>query len=102
MAAVIRRTTPIERCPPLQTNIWWPAPVDQRLNELRDLMVNDGYEVSRSQLLAALVTNAPKRPRDLERLVREYKKGTAGTVVLQTKGAIREQERKPGRRASHT
>lgn len=58
-------------------------------------MVNAGYEVSRSQLLAALVTNAPKRPGDLERLVREYKKGTAGTVVLQSKGAIREQERKP-------
>jgi hypothetical protein len=71
------------------------------LNELRDLMLNDGYEVSRSQLLAALVTNAPKRSSDLERLVREYKKEAAGTVVLQSKGAIRVQERKPGRRASH-
>lgn len=102
MGAVVRRTTPIERCPPLQTNIWWPAPVDQRLNELWELLVNDGYEVSRSQLLAALVTNAPNRPRDLERLVREYKKRTAGSVVLQSKGPIREQERKPGRRASRT
>jgi hypothetical protein len=100
MGALIRRTTPIERCPPLQTNIWWPAPVDQRLNELRELLLRAGYEVSRSQLLAALVTSAPNRSRDLELLVRQYKEKTAGAVVLQAKGAIREQDRKPGRRTS--
>lgn len=98
--SVINRTTPIEQCRQRQTSIWWPVPVDQRLDELRELVVKGGFDVSRSQLLAALVTRAPARAPQLENLVREYKKKKAGNIVLQPKGPIREQERKPGRRKS--
>lgn len=98
--SVINRKTPIEECQQRLTSIWWPIPVDQRLDELRDLVIKEGFEVSRSQLLAALVTGAPARARQLEDLIREYKRKNAGSVVLQPKGPIREPDRKPGRRKS--
>jgi hypothetical protein len=46
-------------------------------------------------LLAALVTSAPAGATQLEDLVREYKRKSAGKVVLQSKGPIREKVRKP-------
>jgi hypothetical protein len=56
----VSRSTKVERCPVVQTNVLWPVPADQRLNELLDRLtdLNVG-ETSRSQLLSALVAAAP-------------------------------------------
>jgi hypothetical protein len=98
LATEIPRKTPIAKCPPTQTNINWPLPVDQRLNELIELVVSGGFDVTRSQLLAALVSNAPEVGKQLERLIRQYRTETAGSVVLQRTGLIVRPPRKPGRR----
>lgn len=94
----IGRSTPVEQCPPLQTNVRWPLPVDQRLNELLDLISAHGSEATRSQLLAALVANAPVDAANLDSLIRQYKHKTAGRIVLQPRGPIAVPQRKPGRR----
>jgi hypothetical protein len=94
----IPRGTRIERCPPLQTNVRWPAPVDQRLNELVDRMSDEtAVEASRSRLLAALVSCAPSDPRRLDRLIQRYRGKAAGEVVLQPSGPIVVRPRQPGR-----
>jgi hypothetical protein len=97
----IPRRTRIERCPALQTNVLWPAPVDQRLNELIERMGDDAavVDVSRSRLLAALVTSAPTDGQSLEDLIRAYVAKTAGAVVLQPTGPILVSPRRPGRRS---
>jgi hypothetical protein len=83
----------------VQTSVLWPAPVDQRLNELLDrLQATAPGETSRSRLLAALVTAAPNDPLRLRELLDAYGILTAGEVVLQTKGAIKVPMRTPGRR----
>lgn len=98
MTRRLSRNTSIERCPSVQTNVHWPCPVDQRLNELLEGLTARGLECTRSQLLAALVLAARPTPTSLERIVRSYRMATAGDVVLQTKGPIVLAERKPGRR----
>lgn len=95
----IPRGTRIERCPALQSNVRWPAPVDQRLNELVDRMRDETtVDASRSRLLAALVSSAPSDPRQLDRLIQTYHGKTAGEVVLQPRGPIAVRPRQPGRR----
>lgn len=93
------RSTKVEQCPILQTNVCWPVPVDQRLNELLGQLVEFGSgETSRSQLLAALVATAPVAAEELEALLRRYRTLTAGGIVLQRKGSIEIPVRRPGRR----
>ena len=95
----IERATRIERCPPVQTNVMWPVPVDQRLNELIDRLADAGEgDTTRSRLLAALVAGAPTDTEELRLLLSAYGQLTAGTVVLQPKGPINLPERRPGRR----
>lgn len=95
----IRRDERIESCPSLQTNVSWPVPVDQRLNELLDQLdeVSAG-DITRSKLLAVLVVTAPSSGNALERLVKRYRRLTAGDVVLQEAGDIALPDRRPGRR----
>jgi len=95
---VIDPATKIERCEPVQTNVRWPAPVDQRLNELLDRLSAAGGEATRSQLLAALVASAPSVGGDLAKLLIKYKRATAGKVVLQRGEPIVVHDRQPGRR----
>lgn len=99
-AQKIRRATMIERCPVVQTNVRWPVPVDQRLNELLDQLAGAGTggEITRSRLLAALVASAPTEADTLDDMLRRYRLLTAGGVVLQPSGAIRVPSRRPGRR----
>lgn len=93
------RSTKLRRCPQVQTNVNWPVPVDQRLNELlRQLDEALGGETSRSQLLAALVATAPADARQLEEILRRYWRLTAGATVLQRTGPIAIPARRPGRR----
>lgn len=98
----VTRTVPRDEavlsCPYLQTNVRWPSPVDQRLNELVGRLNAAGTDCTRSQLLAALVSTAPKGTADLQQLLGEYTMKTAGGVVLQTQGPIRISTRRPGRR----
>lgn len=85
----IARATRIERCPPIQTNVMWPVPVDQRLNELIERLADAGEgDTTRSRLLAALVAGAPTDLDELRKLLRKYGQLTAGKVVLQTRGPI--------------
>lgn len=98
-ARPIERETRIERCPSIQTNVRWPVPVDQRLNELLERVATGGGEATRSQLLAALVSEAPVDREELEGLLREYRLKTAGRVVLQRRGPIVLLPRQPGRRS---
>jgi hypothetical protein len=95
---VIERKMRIEKCAPVQTNVRWPAPVDQRLNELLDRLAEAGSDATRSQLLAALVAQAPTSGTDLANLLAEYKRTTAGELVLQPRGQIVIPRRRPGRR----
>lgn len=95
----IARTTRIEQCPPVQTNVMWPAPVDQRLNELLDRLAAAGEgDTTRSRLLAALVAGAPSDPDVLREMLSTYGQLTAGKVVLQPRGPIDLPVRRPGRR----
>jgi hypothetical protein len=95
----ISRRERVVRCPYVQTNVRWPLPVDQRLNELVSLLGNAGTPVTRSQLVAALVARAPAAASELQELVVRYKRQSAGSVVLQTRGDIMPAKRRPGRRA---
>jgi len=97
-ARPIERETRIERCPSVQTNVRWPAPVDQRLNELLERVAAAGAEATRSQLLAALVSEAPADHSELDELLRIYRLKTAGGIVLQRRGPILLLPRQPGRR----
>jgi hypothetical protein len=96
--AAIARKTRVERCPTVQTNVHWPAPVDQRLNELIERLSEAGVECTRSQLLAAVVSATPTDKDRLEQLIRAYRQMTAGAVVCQRTGPIVLMPRKPGRR----
>ena len=49
-----------------------PEPVDARLDLLIRVARGQGVQVNRSQMLAALVTSAPKAPDRLSRMVRRY------------------------------
>lgn len=95
----IARTTRLDRCPPVQTNVMWPVPVDQRLNELIDRVADAGEgDTTRSRLLAALVAGAPTDADELREMLSTYGQLTAGKVVLQRKGPIDMPVRRPGRR----
>jgi hypothetical protein len=95
----IARSTLIERCPVVQTNVRWPAPVDQRLNELLVRLLDGGKgEISRSKLIAVLVATAPTEPDRLDDLVRQYRELRAGAVVLDSQDPIIVPSRRPGRR----
>lgn len=98
-AGPIPRATQIERCPAVQTNVMWPVPVDQRLNELLDRLAGSGEAMTtRSRLLAALVASAPSDAGELAILLQRYGRLTAGKVVLQSAGPIEARPRRPGRR----
>lgn len=96
---VLPRSTKLARCPVVQTNVNWPVPVDQRLNELVSRLAEVGPgDISRSQLLAALVVAAPADADELDELLRRYRQLTAGGAVLQPTGPIAIPARRPGRR----
>ncbi len=100
MTRVISRRERVVRCPYIQTNVRWPLPVDQRLNELVSLLAKGGVHVTRSQLVAALVARAPIAVAELQELFAKYSDQSAGSVVLQKRGDIIPAKRRPGRRAN--
>jgi DNA-binding response OmpR family regulator len=74
------------------TSVKWPDPVDDRLEVLLALLKAEGEQVSRSQLLAALVARAPLDGGALAETVRTYRRqmpqeftqATAAVVDLPT------------------
>lgn len=56
------------------TLVQWPTAVDARLETLLGLLAVEGVEVSRAQLLAALVAEAPLDGNALGRKVRAYRR----------------------------
>lgn len=97
---MISRRERVVRCPYVQTNVRWPLPIDQRLNELVTVLGDGGVHVTRSQLIAALVARAPTAFADLRDLFAKYTGQSAGSVVLQRHGEIIPAERRPGRRSN--
>ena len=96
-------STRVESCPVLQTNVRWPGPVDQLLNELvRRFVEASAGDITRSRLLAAIVCNAPRGGPELAELVHQYRVLTAGDVLDQTGGSFALPGRTPGRRAQGT
>jgi hypothetical protein len=96
----ISRRKRVVQCPYVQTNVRWPLPVDQRLNELVSLLSTRSVHVTRSELVAALVAGAPTAIAELQELLATYSSQSAGSVVLQKRGNIVPAERRPGRRAN--
>lgn len=92
--------TLIKKCPKVQSSVYWPAPVDERLNELVDLAKEAGEELSKADLLAALVRNAPIDGRELGELVRAYRSSRACDFNPsgEPDSVILLRERRPGRR----
>ena len=91
---------PIESWRKVQTNILWPAPVDERLNELvAELEEVSAGDFSRSRLLAVLVALAPSEGSDLEGMVKKYRQLTAREIGFQAPEQLEQNVRMPGRRA---
>lgn len=89
---------PLPRCPKVQSNVYWPAPIDHRLNQLVDLAVSVGEKLSRADLLGALVQNAPEDGESLGDLVRAYRRTSAGQTLVSTEEVVSLHKRRPGRR----
>lgn len=56
------------------TSVQWPEAVDARLEVLVALAAADGEQVSRAQLLAALVANSPMDGGQLSEMIRSYRR----------------------------
>lgn len=84
------------------TSVSWPAPVDQRLDALREIAIEEGEStaLSRSELLAALVTDAPAEGTALRRILERYRLAEVRDVVLggSESDVVVLSERRPGRR----
>lgn len=62
--------------------ITWPFPVDRRLDQLVDAANDEGANVRRSELVAAIVAAAPSDPEELLKLVLEWRKVHVRDVIL--------------------
>jgi len=96
--AAIDRSSLVVHAPAIPTTVYWPAPVDQRLNEVLDVLGRSGISISRSELLAALVAACPPEVGALSEVLSAYWRNTVGEVVLQNRGAVVVPPRRPGRR----
>ncbi len=78
------------------TLVYWPEAVDERLDQLQQLIMTTGEHASRAQILASLVMAAAQDGEKLARLVRTYRRRTVeeGGAALPPKAA----PRRPGPR----
>ena len=97
-SSLLARSMHIELCPVVQTSVLWPYPIDQRLNELAVIASTIAGDVSRSQLLAAIVSNTAADREHLRSVLAHYKGLTVGRVVLQRTGEVVVSRRPAGRR----
>ncbi len=90
----------LRECTKVQSSVYWPEPIDHRLSQLVDLAKRAGEQLSRADLLGALVREAPADGEELGALVRAYRRSRVGELVLQPHGdgVIVLDERRPGRR----
>ena len=80
------------------TLIYWPESVDQRLDELLQLVLMTGAHASRAQLLAALVVAAERDGEKLAEAVRAYRRMTVTAVPSATKKRGRPGPQRPDSR----
>lgn len=62
------------------TSVQWPTEVDAYLNLLQRLVATEGVQISRSQLLAALVADMQLDGRHLARVARAYLRRRTGEL----------------------
>jgi hypothetical protein len=63
-----------------RTQVLWPIAVDDRLDNLRDLVLAQGERASRAELLATLVWHAPTDGEGLGVMVRTYRREASGAA----------------------
>jgi hypothetical protein len=86
------------------TNVSWPAPIDQRLSLLVDLAIDAGEPTSltRAELLAAFVFDAPDDGAKLRAMLGRYRKAKAGEAAVgdasEASRVLVLTKRRPGRR----
>ena len=94
----------IRLCERWTTNVSWPAPVDRRLTALVDLAIDEdeSENLTRSELLAALVLDAPNDGAKLCEVLRRYRRAKAKDAAVGGESELRNvlllPERRPGRR----
>jgi hypothetical protein len=98
--APIDPSLPLRSCQKVQSSMYWPAPIDARLNQLVDAAVEAGERLSKADVIGALVLVAPNDPEELGRLVRAYRRTKAGDILRAPVGAdvIVFEERRSGQR----
>lgn len=80
------------------TLVSWPTSVDDRLDVLVRAATAAGESVTRSQLLAALVSEASQEPDELSSVIRRYRTTESEQFVESHSGADLPVVRRPGRR----
>jgi len=80
------------------TTVYWPVPVDVRLDQLVDEVATQGVTVSRSELLAALVATTPPDAAALLERYRAYRELDVGAVAGIAGAYLRLRPKRPGRR----
>ena len=73
---------PLWKCPKVQSSVYWPAPIDARLNQLVDAAANAGEKLSKADVLGALVRSATSDPALLGEMVREYRRSEAKDALI--------------------
>ena len=93
-------TSQLRDCPKVQSSVYWPAPIDQRLNDLVALAERSGERLSKADLLGALVLSAPDDGEELGVLVRSYRRSATRDVIgsRDTDAVVSLEARRPGRR----
>lgn len=86
------------------TLVYWPTRVDERLDFLVRLIVENGGQASRAQVLAALVAAAPLDGVKLDRRLRAYRRRDeeSFTVEHTREPSPRSSRRRPGPRTRTT
>jgi hypothetical protein len=80
------------------TLVSWPTSVDDRLDVLVRAATAAGESVTRSQLLAALVSEASQEPDQLSSVIRRYRTTESEQFVASHSNAELPHVRRPGRR----
>jgi hypothetical protein len=93
----------VRRTKKWQTSVSWPSPIDQLLDQLVNAAIDagEGDDLSRSEVLAALVSVAPRSGHDLRRVLDEYRQRKVSELWPERQiksGVLRLPARKPGRR----
>jgi hypothetical protein len=77
----ISRDERLARARPKSASLSWPIPVDGYLDELLEIVEDDGERTSRKELLAALVFATEPDTEALVRALHDYRRATVADLV---------------------